>query len=479
VLADFANSTGDPVFDDTLKQAVAVDLEQSPFLNILSDRAMAEALRLMGRRPGDKLAQDLAREVCQRVGSKAVLGGSIANLGSQYVIGLKAVNCETGDTLVEQQTRAKGKDELLKQLDKAASELRSKLGESLGSIRKFDIPLEQATTPSFEALKAYSLGRKAFSEEGEAAAIPFFRHAIEFDPNFALAYAALGNSEFNLLETRLATEDIQKAWELRDRVTEREKFRISAFYYTFVTEELEMANQTYELWARTYPRDDAPHLYWGLSYAFVGKYEKAAAETLEDLRLNPIDGLGYGNLMSYYVYLNRLDEAKDTYERALLRNIDTLILRSKRYALAFLQKDVAEMERQVTWALGKPGVEDFLFSFQSDTEAFSGRLGKAREFSRRAVESAQRHGRKETAADWQTNAAPARGRVRQYETRPAGDHRGTDFSLNPGRANRCGSGIGAGRGFGPSAESGRRASRTFPAEFRAHQLLAARGPCGR
>jgi tetratricopeptide (TPR) repeat protein len=405
VLADFANSTGDPVFDDTLKQALSVQLAQSPFLNILSDQKMRDTLRMMGRSPSDKVNDETAREICQRAGGAAVLGGSIAILGNQYVLGLDAVNCRSGDPMVLEQMRAAGKEQVLGTMDKAATKLRETLGESLSSVQKFDTRIEEATTPSLEALKAYSLARRTQSEKGDVAAIPLLKRAIELDPNFALAHANLGVSYANLGEAKLASESLQKAYELRNRVSERERFRVSADYYTFVTGELEKANQTYEQWVQAYPRDDVPPINLAPIYYSLGQYEKAVMEALEGLRLNPDHGIAYANLACDYVSLNRLDEAKATYQKALARKLDFFGLHVCRYGVAFLEGDATEMNRQVVWAADKPGAEDVLLSYQSDTEAFSGHLEKAQELSRRAVESARRSDEKEVAAEWQINAA--------------------------------------------------------------------------
>jgi serine/threonine protein kinase/tetratricopeptide (TPR) repeat protein len=405
VLADFTNTTGDLVFDDTLRQGLAVQLAQSPFLNILSEQKVRDTLKLMGRSSDGRLVPDTARDLCQRTGSKAYVSGSITSIGSQYVLGLSAVNCHTGDPLAQELVQAARKEDVLNALDQAATKLREKVGESLGTIQKYDTPLDQATTPSLEALQAYSLGSKTQRENGDTAAIPFYKRAIELDPNFAKAYASLGASYSNLGETGLASENVQKAYELRDRVSEPEKFSIAAFYYTFVTGELEKANETYVLWARTYSRSPGPHHNLSVNYGYLGQYDKAVSETLESLRLDPGSSDSYGDLVQYYAFLNRLDEAKATYQQAIARKLDSASLHFNMYCVAFLQDDTAEMQRQVAWARGKQGVEDILFSYQSDSEAFSGHLGKAREFSQRAVESARGADEKESAAEWQMNAA--------------------------------------------------------------------------
>ncbi|MDQ1389984.1 MAG: eukaryotic-like serine/threonine-protein kinase [Acidobacteriaceae bacterium] len=404
VLADFANTTGDPVFDDTLKQAISVQLAQSPFLNILSNARTRATLKLMAKAPDSRLAPDVASDLCQRAGGKAYISGSIASLGSQYVIGLQAINCKTGDPLAQEQVTAENKEHILKALDEAATKLREKLGESLSTVEKFDAPLDQATTPSLEALKALSGGVKTLQEKGSAAAIPFFKHAIELDPNFAAAYQALGISYSNLREPGLATENLQKAYDLRDKVSEREKFRISSSYYLLVTGELEKAIQTYELWAQTYPRNSEPFGNLGVDYTYLGQYEKGITASLEDLRLNPGSAAAFTNLVGLYPAVNNLDEARAKYEQALAHKVDNPFLHGNRYGAAFLENDAAEMQRQVDAAMGKPG-EDVLLSFASDTEAFYGRLGGARRLSQRAIESARGSESKETAAAWRMNAA--------------------------------------------------------------------------
>jgi eukaryotic-like serine/threonine-protein kinase len=403
VLADFDNTTGDPVFDGALKQALAVQLGQSPFLNILSDRRVEETLHLMGRASNQRITRDIARELCIRTGSKAYLVGTISNLGGQYVVGVDAIGCSTGDTLAKEQEEAANKQDVLKALGKAASSLRGKLGESLATIQKFDVPVE-ATTPSLEALKAFSMGITTFRAKGNAEAIPFYKRSIELDPNFAVAYASLGLVYGNLGQATLAAENIKKAYELRDRVSEREKYRISALYYERVTGELEQASQVYELWGKSYPQDVVPPGNLAVIYAYLGQLEKSLNETLESQRLAP-DATGYSNLAGTYLALNRFDDAQKTIEEAQKHNLAGDFLHLAIYQLAFLKNDSAEMERQVAWAAGKPGTEDFLFSFQSDTEAYYGRLTKARDFSRRAVDAAVRDDSKETAALWQVNAA--------------------------------------------------------------------------
>jgi serine/threonine protein kinase/tetratricopeptide (TPR) repeat protein len=405
VLADFTNTTGDEVFDDTLKQALAVDLGQSPFLNILSEEKVRQTLREMTRSPNERLTRELAREVCQRVGSKAYLAGSIAALGTEYVIGLQALNCASGDTLAREQATGAGKEQVLPALGQATAKLRNQVGESLTSVQKFDVPLDQATTNSLEALKAFTLGRKAANEKGDAEAIPFNKHAIELDPNFALAYSALGIIYSNLNQPSLAANCLKKAFDLRDRVTEREKFHVTAVYYTFATGELEKANQTYELWIQVYPRDDVGYSNLGSNYMVLGQYEKATTETRESLRLDPNQIVGYANLGQIYLALNRFDESKTTTQEALERKLDDIPLHMNLYALAFFEADAAAMKKQADWAVGKPSAEDWMLSLESDSEAWTGKLGKARGLSRQAIETARRSDEKEPAALWQANAA--------------------------------------------------------------------------
>jgi serine/threonine protein kinase/tetratricopeptide (TPR) repeat protein len=403
VLADFDNKTGDAVFDDALKQALAVQLGQSPFLNILSERRVEETLRLMGRPTTERITTDVARELCIRTGSKAIVRGSISNLGGQYVIGLSTVGCSSGDTLATEQEQAATKQDVLKALGTAAAALREKLGESLATVQKFDVPVE-ATTPSLEALKAYSMGITTGRTKGDAEAIPFMKRAVELDPNFAMAYVGLGVEYANLGQASLAAGYTKKAYDLRDRVSDRERYRISAFYYQYVTGEVEKATEAYELWAKTYPRDQVPHGNLGYIYTTLGQYDKAAAETEEQQRLGPTL-TGYGNLAGIYTNLGRLDDAKALLQQAQTNQVDGYTIRGDLYSLAFLRGDAVEMERQVAWAAGRPGEEDGMLSTQSDTEAYYGRLTRARDFSRRAADAAVRNDSKETAALWQANAA--------------------------------------------------------------------------
>ncbi|HYA63254.1 MAG TPA: protein kinase [Candidatus Sulfotelmatobacter sp.] len=405
VIADFANTTGDPVFDSTLKEALAVDLEQSPFLNVLPDRKLSETLKLMGRTSGERVTRDVGREVCMRTGSKALLAGSIASMGSHYAIGLKAVNCRTGDGLGAAEAEAESREKILQTLGQAAATLRSRLGESLASVQKFDKRLDEATTSSLEALQAYTEGDRLAREKGDTDALPFLKRAVELDPNFARAYATLGVRYNNLGQASLAIESVRRAYELRNRVSEREKYYISCTYFTLVTGELEKAIQQYELWIQDYPRDYVAATNLAVNYFTLGQFERAAAVTRGALLLEPASVIGYNNLGVAYFSMNRLDEAKSTFEEALARKLDGPYLRQSIYYLDFLRKDAPGMQQQFVWAMGKPGAEDILLSAQSDTEADYGHLQKARQLSAQAEESAKRNDSKETAAFWQGNAA--------------------------------------------------------------------------
>src|SRR5580658_4951864 len=405
VIADFANTTGDPVLDSTLKEALAVDLEQSPFLNVLSERRLSETLKLMGRSADQRVTRDIGRDVCLRTGSAALLVGSIASLGSHYAIVLKAVSCRTGDVLGAAQAEAESREKILQTLGEAAAALRGKLGESLASVQKFDKPLDEATTPSLEALQAYTEGDRLAREKGDTDALPLLKRAVELDPNFARAYASLGVRYNNLGQASLAIENVRKAYELRDRVSEREKYYISCTYFTLVTGELEKAIQQYELWIRDYPRDFVAQTNLGVNYFTMGQFERAAAVTRQALALEPNSILGYNNLGVAYFSMNRLDEAKSTFDEALGRKLDGVYLRQSIYYLDFLRKDAAGMQQQFAWATGKPGAEDILLSAESDTQADYGRLQKARQLSTQAEESAKRNDSKETAAFWQGNEA--------------------------------------------------------------------------
>jgi eukaryotic-like serine/threonine-protein kinase len=405
VLSDFTNTTGDTIYDDTLKQGLSVQLEQTPFLDLVSEQKVNETLKLMGHPAGGRLTPDVTREVCQRTGSRAMLTGSIAGLGSQYVIGLKAVNCNTGDVLAEAQEQAADKEDVLKALDAAAVSIRGKLGESLSSVQRYATPLKEATTPSLDALKAYSLGWKMFSAEGEASAIPFFKRAVELDADFAMAYRAMSCVYGDLNELGEAEENARKAWELREKVSEPERFSIEANYYLNATGELEKAAQVYELWQQAYPREFRVYLGLGAISAGLGDWEKTLDEMREALRLDPSMWVNYVNLGDAYTNLNRLDEADAVYKQATERKLAGESLLAPRYGLAFLKGDTAEMAKMEAAAMGKAGIEDLLLARQANTEAWYGKLKNARELTRRAMDSAQRNDAKETAAAYQAAAA--------------------------------------------------------------------------
>jgi len=404
LLGDFANSTGDAVFDDTLKTGLTVSLRQSPILNVLSDSVVAMTLQLMTRPADTKLTPGVARELCQRAGSKAYIAGSIGSLGTEYVLGLKAVNCRSGDTLAEEQVTAASKEKVLDTLGQAASKLRRELGESLATVQKLDVPLAEATTTSLEALQAYSLGLKANNEKGAAAALPHDQRAIQLDPNFAVAYKAVGNDYSSLGELGRASEYLTKAFQLREHASEREKLVIAADYYSTVTGELDKASQKYQESIESYPRSAAAYVNLGIVYSAQGQYEKAAEITRRGLRLAPDRVALYGNLTNYTLALKRFDDARQNIHEAQIRKADDFILHNALYALAFLGSDSAAMAEQQQWLAGKPEGNSGL-ALASDTEAYGGHLAKARELTKRAVDFAIRADSKENGAIWQAIAA--------------------------------------------------------------------------
>jgi tetratricopeptide (TPR) repeat protein len=423
VLADFTNTTGDPVFDGALRQGLSVQLEQSPFLSLISDQQIQQTLGLMAQPVDAKLTPAIARELCQRTGSAAVLDGSIAQIGTQYLLTLKAVNCESGRTLASAEAQASDVNHVLEALGKVSGEFRNKLGESLSTVQKFDTPLEQATTSSLEALKAFSSGIKVMSTTGGSdAAIPFFKRAIELDPNFALAYEYLGIMHNDIGEFGLTVEDHRKAYELRDRTTEAERYSITAVYHKSVTGDIEKAMEACRLWIQAYPRTELPHdMLAGMILPVIGQYEKVVEESTESIRLNPDVPISYVLLGSGYIALNRLDEAKAAYARARERKLDFPNFYVGLYQIAFLQNDAAGMARQMAKVTGLPGWEDQMLALEADTAAYSGRLKDARELSRRAMEAAARVGEKDPPAmylatsglreAWFGNADEARSRV--------------------------------------------------------------------
>ena len=395
VLADFANSTGDPIFDDTLKTALNVSLRQSPFLNVLSDSEVAKTLQLMTLPASTKLTHEVAREVCQRAGSKDYLAGSIGSLGSEYVLALKAVNCQNGDMLAQEQVTAATKEKVLDALGEAASKLRGELGESLATVQKFDVPLEQATTPSLDALKAYTVAWNLHDGGSDPESIPFFKHAIELDPNFALAYAALGKAYVNIGEDELGAQYVKQAFERREHTSEREKFYITSHYYDDVTGDYPLAIQTYELWAKAYPRDDIPPNNLAHLYSSLGQHEKALQKAG---RLDPILGFEY-------LALNRFDEAPSIFEQGLAHRPDDETLHIGMHVIASLRGDASAVERQAAWALGRPEAEGVFFGIEAYTAAYYGKLAKCREFFQRSLAADQRDNLKASAAVTQAAAA--------------------------------------------------------------------------
>jgi serine/threonine protein kinase/Tfp pilus assembly protein PilF len=405
VLADFDNKTGDAIFDDTLKTALNVSLRQSPFLSVLSDQQVAETLKLMTRPVDTKLTPAVTRELCQRAGSKAYIAGTVGGLGSEYVLGLKAVNCQSGDTLAEEQVTASSKEKVLETLGEAASKLRTELGESLATVQKFDVPLEEATTSSLEALKAYSLGNKAFNEKGAAAALPYLQHAIELDPNFATGYYIVGGDYYSLGENVRAGEYITKAFQLREHASEREKLGIAGIYYWTVNGELDKAARTYQEEIEIYPRDSEGYGMLGVVYAERGQYEKAVELERQAVRLAPDYVWWYGDLANYSLDLQRSDEARQIIHEAQARKMDALYFHEILYAIAFLGADSGAIAEQQQWFSDTHEYENFGLALASNSEAYGGHLGKARELTKRAVDSAVRADNKENGARWQTIAA--------------------------------------------------------------------------
>jgi serine/threonine protein kinase/Flp pilus assembly protein TadD len=405
VIADFVNTTGDTVFDGTLKQALAIQLEQSPFLNVLADRRVSSVLKMMNQPADSRLTHELAHEVCVRSNSRALLEGSISSVGTHYLIGLKAVDCQTEDTLASAQAEADNRESVLKQLGNVGDQLREKLGESLISVKRFNKPLDEVTTSSLDALQAYSLGRSMQAVKGDAESIPYHQRAVSLDPNFARAYASLGMAQYNLQETSAAATNFRRAFELRDRVSERERFYIEAAYFSFATGELEKANQVYKQWAQEYPADVAPHSNLAVNYEVMGEFEKGAEQSRAAIEIAPTSVTGYANLITAYLALDRIDEAKAIYDQTKQRNLDNQYLRQMRYDIAFLENDNAEMRRQVEAAQSIPGAEASLEDLQSDTDAYYGRLTKSRERMRRAVSAAKRDGALESAALYLANGA--------------------------------------------------------------------------
>ncbi|MGO9515988.1 MAG: winged helix-turn-helix domain-containing protein [Candidatus Korobacteraceae bacterium] len=406
VLADFANSTGDPVFDSTLRQGLAVQLEQSPFLGLISEQRIQHTLRLMGRSADARLTPELAREICERTGSAVVLEGSISPLGREYVVGLRARSCHTGDILDDELVQATKKEDVLNALTRVASRFRARAGESLSSIEKHNTPLAEATTDSLEALDIYTAAWRAHYTNGAIAALPLFQRATQIDPNFAMAHAALGRMYADLDESDLASASISRAWQLRDRTTDPEKFFIAANYEMLVTGNLEKARQSCESWARTYPRDPLPHtLLSGYISKSSGQYQRAADQARKAVELDPDFAIAYYNVAVNQAYLDRLEEAENTLSRAAGRGleIDEFIMLD--YDLAFLRGDQTGMTRQAARARERSGGENWIANKEAFADAYFGYIQQARNLTSRAVAQARHAGQQERAALWESGAA--------------------------------------------------------------------------
>jgi tetratricopeptide (TPR) repeat protein len=404
VLADFVNTTGDPVFDGTLRQGLAVQLEQSPFLSLVSDERIQQVLKMMDQPAEARLTPEIAREVCQRTASAAVLEGSIASLGSQYVLGLRAKSCRTGDVLAEEQVQAARKEDVLNALSHIASKFRTRVGESLATVERYDTPLAEATTPSLEALKAYSMGLKALFSTGTEGALPYFQRAVQIDPKFAIAYMFLGRMYGDLGESVLSAANTQKAYELRDRTSDREKLIIVAAYDSQVTGNIEKAAQTFELMEQAYPRDvNAPGPLSGYVYPVLGKYEQAIEQAKRAIALDPRFPFAYVNLSTAYHILGRLREADNTLRLASDRKIEVTVLVIERYIVSFLQGDQASMDRTAAQAKGTP-IEDWMTDQEAFVLVYSGHLRQARNLVRTAADLAM-PAKREAAALYVAGAA--------------------------------------------------------------------------
>jgi tetratricopeptide (TPR) repeat protein/predicted Ser/Thr protein kinase len=408
VLADFDNKTGDPVFDDTLRQGLAVELQQSPFLSLISDTRIRQTLPLMGQPKDARLTPEIAQQVCERTASAAILEGSIASLGSQYVLGLRARNCNTGSILDQEQIQAARREDVLNSLSQIAGKFRTRVGESLATVERHSTPLAETTTSSLEALKAYSTGMRVNLSAGNAAAIPFFRRAVEIDPKFAMAYATLGLSYSVIGESVLSAESTIKAWQLRDRASDPEKFFIDFSYDRQVTGNLEKAYQTLELWLQTYPRGAAPRpqdLLGGLSTQGTGRFERAIEVSREEIAADPSVVFGYYNLASSLFFLDRFPEAESTLQRASERKVEEPYLLVLRYNIALLKGDKDQMDRVVTLAKGRHGAEHRVAHAEALALVRSGRLQAARRSSSRAADLALQEGERETAASYRAARA--------------------------------------------------------------------------
>lgn len=404
LLGDFTNNTGENVWDGTLKQWLRVELDQSPYLNIMSDENVAKLLRYSGRSPGDRVTPNVARDLCQRAGSKAMLLGSISSVGSHYAIGLKAVNCQNDETLAEEQKEATNREDVLTKLHDAGVSMRNKLGESLASIQKYEIPMEQATTPSLEALQAYSAALQARELKGDDEALPLLKRAVTEDPNFAMAHAVLGTVYSNLGDADLAAEHTRIAYQLRARLTEREKFYVDASYYNMATGELQKEIEVYEQWKQVYPRDRVPYHKLAYCDGYLGRYDKAAAGYREAMNLEPNDVVNYVDLASTYIILDRLDDANGILNELASRKLEHEYVPQIAYLLAFMRDDSGAMEKLLASVSGTPS-RDILLSSQSDTEAYYGQVKASRALLVQAIQSANQNGASGRAYEWQAHAA--------------------------------------------------------------------------
>jgi len=408
ILADFENKTGDPVFDGTLRQGLSVELQQSPFLELISDQQVRQTLALMGQPKDARLTPEIAQQVCERTASAAILDGSIASLGGQYVLGLSARNCNTGSIVDQEQVQAARKEDVLNSLSQIARKFRTRVGESLATVEKHSTLLAEATTPSLEALKAYSTANKVNLSSGPAAAIPSFRRAVEIDPKFAMAHAYLGLLYSTVGESVLSAQSTTKAWQLRDRASDREKFFIDWAYDRQVTGNLEKAYQTLELWLQTYPRGEDPSaldLLSGLATHGTGRFERAIEASQEQLAANPDFLFGYGTLAQSYFFLDRFPEAESTLQQASERKLENPNMLVMRYNIALLKGDKDQMDRVVARAKGRSEAEHRLAHQEALALARSGRLEAARRSSSRAVDLALQEGTREEAASYQAARA--------------------------------------------------------------------------
>ena len=405
LLADFVNSTGDPVFDGALGEALPISLGQSPMLNLISPEKVAEALRSQGLTVRASVTRELAGKLCQNLGATVYLTGNVAKDGSTYALRLEAFRCATANKIASAKAEADSRDQVVHALGLAAAALRDQFGEEPATLQKFNLPLERATTSSLEALKAFTEGRRLSREQGAIEAVPPLKKAIEADPRFALAYSNLAVSYYNLNQNALAADRIRQAFELADRQTVRDHLHITTLYYDLGTGDVQKAIASYKEWVQLYPRDDIARGNLASEYFLIGDYEQAANFAQQALRLDPGSSAWYENVATAYIALLRLEEAQNVINQAFARKLDDAAMHADLYALAFLQNDAVAMQREMDWSVGKPGGEDNMLALQADTEAYVGHVKKARELSRRAVEAAQSAQLAEPAAIWQGIAA--------------------------------------------------------------------------